>query len=117
MSSETFTYKGISAGKYIEGEIEAINQEEASCKLKEQKIIITNLIKVKKKKAAKEKGKKSSFSFGKKKVTPQDVMLFSKQFATMVKAGLPILNVLTMLRDQIEPVSYTHLTLPTICSV
>ena len=102
MSSETFTYKGISAGKYIEGEIEALNQEEASYKLKEQKIIITNLVKAKKKNAAKEKGKKSSFSFGKKKVTPQDVMIFSKQFATMVKAGLPILNVLSMLRDQIE---------------
>ena len=29
MSAETFSYKGISAGKYIEGEIEAINQEEA----------------------------------------------------------------------------------------
>ena len=29
-------------------------------------------------------------------------MIFSKQFATMVKAGLPILNVLSMLRDQIE---------------
>ena len=54
MSAETFSYKGISAGKYIEGEIEAINQEEASFKLKEQKIIITNLIKVKKKKAPKE---------------------------------------------------------------
>ena len=40
MSSETFSYKGISAGKYIEGEIEAINQEEASFKLKEQKVII-----------------------------------------------------------------------------
>ena len=39
MSAETFSYKGISAGKYIEGEIEAINQEEASFKLKEQKII------------------------------------------------------------------------------
>ena len=63
MSSETFTYKGISAGKYIEGEIEAINQEEASFKLKEQKIIITNLTKLKKKKAEKEKGKKSGFSF------------------------------------------------------
>ena len=35
MSSETFSYKGISAGKYIEGEIEALNQEEASFKLKE----------------------------------------------------------------------------------
>ena len=37
MSSETYTYKGISAGKYIEGTIEAINQEEANYKLKEQK--------------------------------------------------------------------------------
>ena len=35
---ELYTYKGISAGKYIEGEIEALNQDEASHKLKEQKI-------------------------------------------------------------------------------
>ena len=102
MSSETFSYKGISAGKYIEGEIEALNQEEASFKLKEQKVIITNLTKVKKKKAAKDKKKGGGFSFGKKKVKPEDVVIFSKQFATMVKAGLPILNVLGMLRDQIE---------------
>ena len=44
MSSETFTYKGISAGKYVEGDIDAINQEEASFKLKEQKKIITHLV-------------------------------------------------------------------------
>ena len=44
MSSETFSYKGISAGKYVEGSIDALNQEEASFKLKEQKIIITNSI-------------------------------------------------------------------------
>ena len=47
---EVFTYKGISSGKYVEGEIEALNQDEASFKLKEQKVIITNLIKTKKKK-------------------------------------------------------------------
>ena len=102
MSSETYTYKGISGGKYIEGDVEALNQEEASFKLKEQKIIITNLVKSKKKTATKVKKKGGGFSFGKKAVKPQDVMLFSKQFATMVKAGLPILNVLSMLRDQIE---------------
>ena len=102
MSSETYTYKGISGGKYIEGDIEALNQEEASFKLKQQKIIITKLIKTKKKVAAKTKKKSGGFSFGKKAVKPQDVMIFSKQFATMVKAGLPILNVLSMLRDQIE---------------
>ncbi len=98
-----FTYKGISAGKYVEGEIEALNQEEASHKLKEQKIIITNLIRTKKKKDEKKgKGKGGGFSFGKKKVTSVDLVIFSKQFATMVKAGLPILQVLTMLRDQLE---------------
>ena len=101
MSSETYSYKGISAGKYVEGSIDALNQEEASFKLKEQKIIITNLVKTKKK-VTKDKKKSGGFSFGKKKVKPQDVVIFSKQFATMVKAGLPILNVLTMLRDQIE---------------
>jgi type IV pilus assembly protein PilC len=100
---EFYTYKGISAGKYIEGEVEALNQEEASHKLKNDKVIITNLAKSKKKKVEKkEKKKGSSFSFGKKKVTPADVVIFSKQFATMVKAGLPILNVLVMLRDQVE---------------
>ena len=105
---ELFTYKGISEGKYVEGDIEALNQDEASHKLKEQKIIITNLIKSKKKKAeekSKAKGKGgglfSSFG-GKKKPKVEDILIFSKQFATMVKAGLPILEVLGMLRDQLE---------------
>ncbi len=41
---EAFTYKGISEGKYVDGEIEALNLDEASHKLKEQKIIITNIV-------------------------------------------------------------------------
>ena len=102
MSSETYTYKGISAGKYVEGTVEALSQEEASFKLKEQKIIITNLVKTKKKAAEKKKSSGGGISLFKKKVKPEDVVIFSKQFATMVKAGLPILNVLTMLRDQLE---------------
>jgi len=104
---EAFTYKGIAEGKYVEGEIEALNQDEASHKLKEQKVIITNLIKSKKKKAegkakAKKGGGLSSLFSGKKKVKVEDILIFSKQFATMVKAGLPILEVLAMLRDQLE---------------
>ena len=100
---EVYTYKGISAGKYVEGEVEALNQDEASHKLKEQKIIITNLIKSKKKKGKiTDKKKGAQFSLFKKKIKPEDVLIFSKQFATMVKAGLPILSVLEMLRDQLE---------------
>ena len=103
---DTYAYKGISDGKYVEGNIEALNSDEASHKLKEQKIIITNLVRAAKgKKTEEKKGekKKSSFSlFGKKKAKVEDVLIFSKQFATMVKAGLPILQVLGMLRDQLE---------------
>ena len=101
---DTFSYKGIAEGKYVEGDIEALNQEEASHKLKEQKVIITNLVQSKKKKdKVKEKSKKGGgFSFGKKKVKVEEILIFSKQFATMVKAGLPILEVLGMLRDQLE---------------
>ena len=107
---EAFTYKGIADGKYVEGEIEAINQEEASHKLKEQKVIITNLIRSKKKKGeTKAKSKGGGFSFGKKKVKVEDILIFSKQFATMVKAGLPILEVLAMLRDQLENPSIKEL--------
>ena len=67
MSSETFTYKGISAGKYIEGEIEALSQEEASFKLKEQKVIITNLTKTKKKLPLKKRKKEAVFLLERKK--------------------------------------------------
>ena len=102
MSSETYSYKGISAGKYVEGTIDALSQEEASLKLKDQKIIITKLIRTKKKAAEKKKSGGSSFSLFKKKIKPEDIVIFSKQFATMVKAGLPILQTLSMLRDQLE---------------
>ncbi len=98
---EYYSYKGISDGKYVEGDIEALNQDEASHKLKEQKIIITNIIRTKKKKGEKTKSKGISL-FGKKKLKVEDILIFSKQFATMVKAGLPILQVLEMLRDQLE---------------
>jgi len=102
MSSETFAYKGISAGKYVEGTIEALSQDEANFKLKEQKIIITSITKSKKKAAEKKKKSGGGLALFKKKIKPEDVVIFSKQFATMVKAGLPILNVLGMLRDQLE---------------
>ena len=93
-----FEYKGISYGKYVEGEIEALNNSEAAHKLKEQKVIITKLIQTKKKKEVKKK-EKSSFSFG-TGVKAKDILVFCKQFATMLRAGLPVLNTLEMLIGQ-----------------
>ena len=95
-----FQYKGISQdNKYVEGEIEAINNAEAAHKLKEQKVIITKLIEFKKKKKVDKKKEKISFSFG-TGVKAKEILIFCKQFATMLRAGLPVLNTLNMLIEQ-----------------
>ena len=94
-----FQYKGISLGKYVEGEIEAINNAEAAHKLKEQKVIITKLTEFKKKKKVDKKKEKISFSFG-TGVKAKEILIFCKQFATMLRAGLPVLNTLNMLDEQ-----------------
>jgi len=93
-----FEYKGISQGKYVEGEIEALNNAEAAHKLKDQKVIITKLKEAKKKKLVSKKEKKS-FSFG-TGIKAQEILIFCKQFATMLRAGLPVLNTLEMLEGQ-----------------
>jgi len=95
-----FQYKGISLGKYVEGDIEALNNQEAAHKLKEQKIIITKLIQAKKKVVkveGKAKIKGPLFGTG---VKPKDILVFCKQFATMQRAGLPILETLKLLEGQ-----------------
>jgi len=94
-----FEYKGISQGKYVEGEIEALNNTEAAHLLKEQRIIITKLSQAKKKQEVKVKKTGSGFSFG-SGVKAKEVLIFAKQFATMLRAGLPVLNTLNMLIEQ-----------------
>ena len=103
MSAEllNYQYKGIAEGKYVEGDIEALNDAEAAHKLKDQKIIITKLIQAKKKKLAKVDGKtqKRKSLFG-NKVKADHILVFCKQFATMQRAGLPVLETLKLLEGQ-----------------
>ena len=93
-----FEYKGISDGKYVQGEIEAINNSEAAYKLKEQKVIITKLAQAKKKVIAK-KRKSLNITFG-TGVKTKEILIFAKQFSTMQRAGLPILTSLDLLISQ-----------------
>ena len=96
-----FEYRGISAGKYVEDQIEALNIEEAAHKLKQQKIIITKLIKSKKKIGETKKKEAISFSFG-SGVKTKEILLFTKQLATMIRAGLRTLDSLQLLEKQVE---------------
>jgi len=99
----TYNYKGILGKKYTEGKINAINEDEAAYKLKEQKIIITFLEKfsgneeVKEKKVSLKKTTKAP-----KRVPIHEVIVFTKKLETMVRAGLPILETITMIERQTE---------------
>ena len=91
----TFTYKSRVRGKMQSGEVEAEDEKAAVSKLKSQKIRPTS---IKKKKAV------ESALFGPKvhKITTRDVVIFTRQFSTMVDAGLPLVQCLEILGKQAE---------------
>ena len=68
---DSYTYKGISAGVYVEGDVDALSLEEASFKLKEKRIIITKITKKKLKKKLKKKEKNHPFLLEKKQSNPK----------------------------------------------
>ena len=79
-----YTYKGIQNNKYTEGKVEAINKDEASYKLKKQKIIITFLEKISGKEEIPEKKSKKTKKSKKapKKVPIIEVIVFTKKLAS-----------------------------------
>lgn len=99
----TYKYKGIQAGKYTDGKIEALNKDEAAFKLKQEKIIITSLEKTSGKEVVNKNTKKlKKKSKSSKKIGVKEIVVFTKKLETMVRAGLPILETITMLEDQTE---------------
>jgi len=97
-----YSYKGVKGTKYTEGTVEAINKDEAAYKLKEQKIIITSLEKVSGKEEIQKDKKVKKNKKTPKKVPVHEVIVFTKKLETMVRAGLPILETISMIKEQTE---------------
>jgi type IV pilus assembly protein PilC len=91
-----FTYKGTSAGgKAVSGEVEAETLEQAQQIVKARRIGEAQI----KKKAA--EFRIPGFG-GPKKVSATDITIFCRQFATMIDAGLPLVQCLNILTAQLE---------------
>ena len=115
-----FLYNGVQSGKKISGEISASDIKSASIKLREKKIIVTSMKKDDKKSEGEKKPdtlidipiSNAPIIFSKGQiylnfgpwatVPPKEILQFTKKTATMIKAGLPILESIMMIRDQTD---------------
>lgn len=94
---ETFSYTAVGAdGKEKKGSIVAETREDAARSLKEQGLLPMSI------------GKQSAldkdinFSFGKKGVKVRDLSVFCRQFSSIIKAGVNVINALSMMSEQTE---------------
>lgn len=95
---ETYTYTAVTRdGKDKKGKIEAETREEAARKLKEQGFTPMTI----KVQSALDKDIELPF-FGKKKVKARDMSVFCRQFASILNAGVSVVNALEMLAEQTE---------------
>lgn len=90
----TFTYSArpASGGDLRTGEIELGSKDEVVSYLRRQKLVPV---------VVRQKQKELSFSFG-SGVNTRDIVIFTRQFATMINAGLPLVQSLDILGEQTE---------------
>ena len=96
----TFTYEGkTSSGEVRKGNIDAADENSARNQLKKMNINATSI------------KEKQAGGFFKGKVTTKDLVLFTRQFATMIDSGLPLVQCLDIQSKQAEnPVFRSQLT-------
>ncbi|MFQ5841286.1 MAG: type II secretion system F family protein [Thermodesulfobacteriota bacterium] len=80
-------------GEKRKGEMEAPDEGSVRTHLRQQNVIPTKVV---------AKGKEISFSFGMQRVKKKDVAIFTRQLATMIDAGLPLVQSLDILAMQQE---------------
>jgi type IV pilus assembly protein PilC len=85
-------------GELKKGSMEAENEESVNDRLRSQQLTPTKV---------KKKGKEFSFSFG-SGVSGKDLVTFTRLFATMIDAGLPIVQCLEILQGQTDNMIFAN---------
>ncbi len=94
-----FEYKGLNKqGKNIKGVVDADSLRSARAKLKKDKIYVID-IKDKSKASRKKSNKKSSLN---NSVDIQELSLLTRQLAVLIKAGVPLVETLAAVSEQME---------------
>jgi len=94
VATTTFVWKGRSPkGEMLNGELEAQNKQAAVADLRRRRIIIESV---------KAKSRDINIPMFNKGVSVKDLSIFTRQFSTMVNAGLPLVQCLDILGNQTQ---------------
>ena len=89
-----FAYAGRGvAGQTARGELNAADRDAAIVQLRSQGVTVATI---------EEKKKSKAFGEKKQKITDKDLVVFTRQFATMIDAGLPLVQCLEILSAQTD---------------
>ena len=96
-----FSYKGLQKGRYVDGVIEALDQDEAIFKLRKDKVIISGIKSIGKKD---NRGSSKSFNWNLEitpsKIPNKEILIFTKIMSTMLSSGITVLDALKLAVDQ-----------------
>jgi type IV pilus assembly protein PilC len=99
-----YAWKGLKSNSFVDGETDAEDEDEAIFGLKSDGIIVTYIKAVGQTKNVR---KDVVTKIPKRlKISTQELLLFTKKFTTMIKAGLAIVPALRMLKAQAENPSF-----------
>jgi type IV pilus assembly protein PilC len=94
MATTVFLWEGKTRqGSIQKGEISANNKDEVLALLRRQNILPVSVS---------AKPREITISFGAPKITDKDIVIFTRQLATMIDAGLPLVQCLEILGSQTE---------------
>jgi type IV pilus assembly protein PilC len=98
MARYAYTAKNM-AGQTLQGELEAANDNEARVRLRAQQLMPLRLVVTGK--SAPRPG--ASGGFLSPKVKSKDLQIFTRQFATLINAGIPVVDALKILSEGLRP--------------
>lgn len=102
-----FKWKGLKANDFVDGVIDSEDKDEALFTLKQDGVIVTEVVENDPQAKKTVKVKKEFKASSKLKIDDKELLLFSKKLTTMMKAGLAIVPALKMLRQQSENPKFT----------
>ncbi len=94
-------------GKILKGIFEAESQEKLIAHFHKQGSIIFSITETKKKHSAQRRGK----------VKVEDLVVFSRQFTTLIESGIPVVECLTILQEQVENAYFKRVIADTLKDV